>query len=124
MIENIQALVANVLQPLRDMVGRPINISSGYRSLELNHAIGGSENSQHIRGEAADIECFGVSNYALARMIIDHFSVDQLILEFHNPEEGPNSGWVHVSSKRNGDDREEALRSFRTEDGVRYERLR
>ena len=116
-LEELRALVANVLQPLREMVKRPINISSGYRSPELNEMIGGSKKSQHMKGQAADIECFGLSNAALAKMIFDHFQYDQLILEFHVPEEGPNSGWIHVSHRRSGDNRQKALRATRNGDG-------
>ena len=48
-LENLKALVENVLQPIRDSKGQPIRISSGYRSSRLNTAIGGSENSQHCK---------------------------------------------------------------------------
>ena len=71
-------------------------VNSGYRSPELNEAIGGSEESQHCKGEAADIEIPGVSNKELAEWIRDNLSYDQLILEFYNGVD-PRSGWVHVS---------------------------
>lgn len=53
--ENVRALVFNVLQPLRDACGHPLRVNSGYRSKALNKAIKGAANSQHTRGEAADI---------------------------------------------------------------------
>lgn len=50
-------LVTKLLQPLRDMYGKPMSINSGYRSIELNRAVGGAVNSQHTKGEAADVRC-------------------------------------------------------------------
>jgi len=94
-ITNLQVLVDNVLQPLRDRVGT-IVISSGYRSPELNATIGGSSTSDHSLGMAADIETVGLDNKVLAQTIRDNFQFTQLILEFY--EDGvPDSGWVHVS---------------------------
>ena len=54
-VENLRSLCLEVLQPLRDYVGAPVHINSGYRCPELNMAVGGVKNSQHLRGEAADI---------------------------------------------------------------------
>ena len=71
-------------------------ISSGYRTPELSKKIGSSSRSQHCKGQAADIEIPGLSNKQLADYIFESLSFDQVILEFHNPEE-INSGWVHVS---------------------------
>lgn len=116
-LEELRALVANILQPLRDMVNLPINVSSGYRSPELNEIVKGAKKSQHMKGQAADIECFGMSNPALAKIIFDHFRYDQLILEFHYPERGPDSGWIHVSHKRNGDNRQKTIRAYKNDDG-------
>lgn len=96
----LRALCANVLQPLRDSIREPIRVNSGYRCPELNRLIGGSKKSQHMLGEAADIEVWGMSNAELARLILElRLPFDQLILEFHEPRKGPNSGWVHVSHK-------------------------
>lgn len=96
-IENLQQLVLNVLQPIRDAFARPVTVNSGFRCLELNRAIGSRDNSQHTKGMAADIEIHGVSNFELAEWIQNNLDFDQLILEFWLPEEGGNSGWVHVS---------------------------
>ena len=54
-IVNLCGLVHNVLQPLRKWWGKEVKIGSGYRSLALNQAVGGVKNSQHMRGEAADL---------------------------------------------------------------------
>ena len=94
-IENLQRLVTNVLQPLRDKFG-PIVISSGYRSPQVNVAIGGSIKSDHILGMAADIEAPGLDNKQLALYIAKNFKYTQLILEFYT-EGVPDSGWIHVS---------------------------
>ena len=53
--ENLRSLVENVLDPLREAYGKPIRVTSGYRCPKLNRLVGGSPNSQHMRGEAADI---------------------------------------------------------------------
>lgn len=95
-ITNLQTLCEKVLQPIRDHFGLAVVVNSGFRSPELNEAIGGSEESQHCKGEAADIEIPGVSNKELAEWIRDNLSYDQLILEFYNGVD-PRSGWVHVS---------------------------
>lgn len=102
----IKTLVDEFLQPLREVIDMPIVITSGYRSDELNYEIGGSATSQHSKGEAVDIECFGMSNKQLAVYIRDHMDFDQLILEFYDPNEGGNSGWVHVSYKKEGNRKE------------------
>lgn len=54
-MHNLILLCNNILQPLRNAYGKPIIVNSGYRSPELNKAIGGAKNSQHMRGQAADI---------------------------------------------------------------------
>ena len=96
-IENAKELFANVVQKVRDNFGVTI-INSGYRGPDLNYAIGGSNTSQHTRGQAVDIECPGTPNYDVAKWIEDNLEFDQLILEFYTPGI-PDSGWVHVSYK-------------------------
>ena len=94
-IDNLQQLVDNVLQPLRDKFGQ-VTVTSGYRSPEVNKAIGGSGTSDHCKGFAADIEIGGKDNKELAQYIRDNMNFTQLILEFYTPGI-PDSGWVHVS---------------------------
>ena len=100
-LKNLQVVVDEIAQPLRDHFGKPVRINSGYRSPALNDAIGGSKKSQHSKGEALDLEIDGVSNLEVADWITDNCDYDQVILEFYNPAEGPNSGWVHASCKAN-----------------------
>ena len=95
-IENLTELCTHVLEPTRRNFGKPMVISSGYRSEELCEAIGSAKNSQHAKGEAADFEMFGVDNKELAKYIKNNLVFDQLILEFYNPDD-PSSGWVHCS---------------------------
>jgi len=107
------ALFENVVQKVRDNFGVTV-INSGYRGPALNTAVGGSSNSQHCKGEAVDIECPGTGNYDVAKWIKDNLDFDQLILEFYTPGI-PDSGWVHVSYKTEGN-RKQSLTAMK-EDG-------
>lgn len=79
-----------ILQPLRDDVDVPVNVTSGYRSAKVNAAAGGSRTSQHRLGEAADFVVAGMSPRAVCQRIIDMgLPFDQLIQE--------HGRWVHVS---------------------------
>ncbi|GGD64722.1 DUF882 domain-containing protein [Erythrobacter arachoides] len=88
--KNLEALVENILDPLREHFG-PVTVSSGYRSPTLNARIGGAKTSQHVFGQAADISINGVADRDVAIFIRDNLPFDQVILEF------PPTGWVHVS---------------------------
>ena len=106
-LEAAKELFENVVQKVRDHFG-PTVINSGYRCPELNEAVRGSKTSQHCHGEAADIEVPGVANGDLAQWIVDNLDFDQVILEFYTPGE-PSSGWVHVTYKKDGSNRNKAL---------------
>lgn len=95
-----KSLFENLVQKVRDHFG-PTVINSGYRGPELNAAVGGASSSQHCKGEAVDIECPGTGNYDVAKWISENCDFDQLILEFYTPGI-PDSGWVHVSYKSEG----------------------
>jgi hypothetical protein len=99
-IANLKLLAEKVLQPLRDHYGVGIKINSGYRSPDVNAAVGGSRTSDHCKGQAADIEIAGIPNATLAQYIKDSLQYTQLILEFYTPGI-PDSGWVHVSYDSN-----------------------
>ena len=119
-VDCLKALCENVLQKVRDYYGKPVTVSSGYRSVELCEAIGSSSRSQHAKGQAADFEIFGVPNAELAKWIADNCEYDQLILEYHKLDE-PNSGWIHCSYKSK-DNRKQILRAYRDENGkTKYE---
>ena len=101
---NLAALAWNVLQPLRDAMGGPIKVTSGYRSPALNGATpGSSKTSQHSLGEAVDIVSMGgFTNAAMFDYIRKNLPFDQLISEY--PTKG-EPRWVHVSfrsQKRRG----------------------
>ena len=99
-VHNLTMLCEQVLQPLRDVYGVGIKVNSGYRSPDVNAAVGGSRTSDHCKGQAADIEIPGVANADLAQYIADNFNFTQLILEFYT-QGVPDSGWVHVSYDSN-----------------------
>ena len=100
-IENLRMWCHAIGEPVREEFMRPVVVSSGYRSPELNIAIGGSSVSQHMTGEAVDFEIPGISNFEVARFIERALTFDQLILEFYTPGQ-PNSGWVHCSYRSRG----------------------
>lgn len=112
-LESAKTLFEKVIQPVRDFFG-PTVINSGYRSPELNAAIGGSSTSQHCKGQACDIEVPGLPNADLAKWIEDTLDFDQLILEFYTPGI-PDSGWVHVSYVSEDTNRKQVLTA--TKDG-------
>lgn len=93
----LDALMWNVLDPIRRMWGKPIIVNSGYRCPKLNAAIGGSATSQHMKGEAADITAGDpTKNKELFDMIAQSaIPFDQLIDE-------KNYRWIHVSYRPNG----------------------
>ena len=105
--QNIEALVANVLDPLREAYGKPIYVNSGYRCEKHNAAVGGVPKSQHMLGQAADIsvksEKLKVKSEleTLARIIVAQGKFDQLIIY---------PTFLHVSYKRNGVNRHKVLR--------------
>jgi hypothetical protein len=103
-IENFKKLAANIFQPIREHFGKPILISSGYRSAELNKAIGGSLSSQHCSGEAIDIDMDGtdITNKQIFDYIKDNLTFDQVINEF-------DYSWVHVSFAANRSQRKQVL---------------
>jgi hypothetical protein len=122
-IINLKSLCEGVLQPVRNHFMKPMIISSGFRCKELNTKIGGSKTSQHVLGQAADIEVLGVSNLELSDWIHTNLEYDQLILEFYNEKEGPHSGWVHVSFDK-GYNKHDYKEAYKNEQGQTRYRLR
>ena len=99
--QNLKMLAEKVLQPIRDTYGYPIIVNSGYRCAELNKAVGGVRNSQHLTGCAADIRCTKTSKAYLFRVIAKmvkegRIEVGQLIWEYGTSDE---PSWIHVSLK-------------------------
>lgn len=89
--KNLTLLVENVLDPLREIYGKPITVNSGYRCPELNKAVGGSKTSDHVKGFAADITGGSKEeNERIFNIIKHNFHFKQLIDE-------KGFSWVHVS---------------------------
>jgi hypothetical protein len=104
-LNNLKILAEKIFQPIRSHFGRPIFISSGYRSAALNKATpGASTTSQHSRGEAIDIDMDGteISNKEIFDFIRENLEFDQLINEF-------DYSWVHVSYSSSGKQRKQIL---------------
>jgi hypothetical protein len=120
-IANFKLLAEKIFEPIRTHFRCPIIISSGYRSKELNAAIGGSATSQHCSGEAIDIDMDGTPNGVTNRMVFDfikdNLTWDQLIYEFGDAN---NPDWVHVSYESSGKQRKQILRAVRTNGKTSY----
>jgi hypothetical protein len=112
-LENFKKLAENIFEPIREHFGVPIHISSGYRSKELNSAIGGSLSSQHCQGEAIDIDMDGTSitNAQIFNYIKSNLNFDQLIWEFGTDG---NPDWVHVSYESTGKQRKQILKAVKS----------
>lgn len=114
-IAALRGLAVNVLEPLRKALGRPVHINSGYRSMPLNQAVGGSRVSQHIFGEAADIEVQGFTPQELQNKIGSlGLPVDQCIAE---------PTWVHVSHRMFGPNRRQYLEAHYENGKVVYQEV-
>jgi len=111
-LENMQRLISNLIQPMRDELG-PIRISSGYRSKTLNRAIGGSSKSQHCKGEALDLQFWKdgkMCNKEVYDWVLNsHLEFDQMINEF-------DFSWIHISLKKDKN-RKDVLEAYKDEDG-------
>ena len=120
-IANFKLLAEKIFEPIRNHFRCPIIISSGYRSKELNAAIGGSLTSQHCQGEAIDIDMDGTPNGVTNRMVFDYIKdnleFDQLIYEFGDSN---NPDWVHVSYESTGKQRKQILKAIRVNGKTSY----
>ena len=114
----LTALTTAILQPIREVHGR-VDINSGLRVLELNRKIGSGDTSQHVLGQAADLECPSIDNLQLAKWIEENLKFDQLILEFYEQGE-PTSGWIHVSYNNQGENRGRVLTASRVDGKTQY----
>lgn len=104
---NLVLLVTCLLDPLREKYGKPIAVSSGFRSDKLNKAVGGASTSQHCKGQAVDLQC--VDNMKLLHIIEELGNYDQLIYEYGTDTQ---PAWVHVSYSK-GHNRKEKLRKYK-----------
>ena len=118
--ENLRQVAINIFQPVRECLGVPIYVSSGYRSPELNKAIGGSRRSQHMEGRALDLDAdvYGkCTNADIFNYIRENLEFDQLIWEFGDQD---NPDWVHVSFVYDGLNRGRCLKACRDDQGKVY----
>lgn len=118
--ENLKQVALNIFQPIRDAFKCPIYVSSGYRSAELNTAIGGSKRSQHVEGRALDLDADvfgGCTNSQIFNYIRENLEFDTLIWEFGDED---NPDWVHVSFVYDGINRSRCLKANRDDKGQVY----
>tara|TARA_R100001230_G_C5651507_1_gene156612 strand:+ start:479 stop:934 length:456 start_codon:yes stop_codon:yes gene_type:complete len=111
-MENMQRLITNLIQPMRDAIG-PIRVTSGYRSKALNSAIGGSNRSQHSKGQALDLQFWSegkMNNKVIYDWILNSgLDFDQIINEF-------DFAWIHISLK-DKNNRKQNLEAYKNEKG-------
>ena len=94
--ENLTVLCEQVLQPLRDHLGKEVRINSGFRTVVVNRMVDGVATSQHLLGEAADIRIESAAQGCQwAQWIMDNCRFDQMLLE-----KSGTAVWLHVSCKR------------------------
>lgn len=119
-IKNLELLAKNILQPIRDHFEKPIHVVSGYRSPGLNKKVGGASNSQHLIGQAVDIDNDNtdISNAEIFNYIKENLKFDQLIWEFGN-DESPD--WVHVSYSAKP--RKQILRAYKDGSRTFYKKI-
>lgn len=114
-LEKMKYVANKIFEPVRSFIGMMINVNSFYRCIALNKAVKGASTSQHVTGEAMDLNCKGF-NKKMFHYILDHLDFDQCIYEFGNDNE---PDWVHVSCKKIGN-RHQALRSVKIKGVTRY----
>lgn len=109
-LERVLGRTCERMDGIRDFLGYPVKVHSGFRCPSLNKAVGGSKTSQHLTGQAVDFTCpvFGTPVDIFAALLprMEEFGIDQLILE---------PGWIHVSFTERP-----RLQAIRSEVGGRY----
>ena len=101
-IQRLKSVHKHLTCKLLQAFGGRLVITSGFRNSVLNKEVGGSLNSQHVRGEAIDFEVLNMPNPTLFEWCKSHLPYDQLIIEGYDEKEGPSSGWVHCSYCKKG----------------------
>ena len=95
----MEEVAENLFEPLREWVGGPIKVNSFFRGKPVNTAIGGSRTSQHMKGQAIDIDdTFGYkTNAEMYHYIKNNLDFDQMVWEFGTEYPDGNPNWVHIS---------------------------
>lgn len=112
---NLRALAENVLQPARDALGA-IEVTSCYRSPEVNKRVGGAKTSQHVQAQAADLKYSG-GNDVLLEWLLENVEYDQIINEY--PDANGVPAWVHVSYSE-GKNRKQKLKAVKVNGKTKY----
>ena len=118
-LKNMELIADEIFEPLRTYVGGPIKINSFFRCPELNTAIGGSNKSQHCKGQAIDIDdTYGrMTNAEMYHWIKEHLDFDQMIWEFGDDD---NPDWIHISYVSPEDNRSRCLKAYRENSKTKY----
>jgi hypothetical protein len=118
-LENMKLIGEKIFEPLREYVGGPIKINSFFRGVDLNKAIGGSNRSQHCKGQAMDIDdTFGYkTNAQMYSFIKENLDFDQMIWEFGDDN---NPNWVHVSYVSPEKNRQVCLKAYKQNGKTKY----
>jgi len=121
-LECMKEVAEKLFEPLRRWVGGPIKINSFFRGQELNTAIGGSKSSQHMKGQAIDIDdTFGhATNAQMYNFIKENLDFDQMIWEF-GTDENPN--WVHISYVSKEENRNRCLLAYKKNGRSKYKTI-
>ena len=110
-IPNMIAVAEKCFEPLRVWHGKPIGISSFYRSPALNRSVKGSPRSQHCKGQAIDIDADifdnGLTNKQIYNWLVNNVDFDQIIWEYGTDD---NPAWVHISYVSKEKNRRQRLR--------------
>ena len=115
----MKEVAENLFEPLREWVGGGIKINSFFRGEPVNTAIGGSKRSQHMKGQAIDLDdTFGhKTNAEMYHYIKDNLDFDQIIWEFGDDD---NPNWVHVSYVSPEENRGRCLKAYREQGKAKY----
>ena len=118
-LENMKLIGEKVFEPLREWVGGPIKINSFFRGLPLNTAIGGAKSSQHMKGQAMDIDdTFGhATNAEMYKWVKENLDFDQMIWEFGDDK---NPNWVHISYVSPEKNRNRCLLAYKEKGRSKY----
>ena len=118
-LDNMELVAEKIFEPLREWVGGPIKINSFFRGSELNRAIGGARKSQHMKGQAMDIDDnYGhATNAEMYHWIKDNLDFDQLIWEFGDDD---NPNWLHVSYVSPEKNRNRCLKAYKEQGRSKY----
>lgn len=117
-LENMKRVANECFEPLREHLGRPIRITSFFRSEELNRAVGGAKNSAHTRGQAIDFSAGSRNKYCFCWLVLN-VEFDQIIYEFGNDE---NPDWIHIAKTATGN-RNQILRAIKRAGKTVYLRM-